>query len=903
MANLPADVIGPVSLDELDAILIRAREEKWTELAVIPTTLSDVYIQEIVDDYWPPARIIRLSDPIGVEGARALATLTNLTSLNLNNNSIGVEGARALATLTNLTSLNLNSNSIGVEGARALATLTNLTSLDLYRNSIGDEGARALATLTNLTSLDLYNNSIGDEGARALATLTNLTSLNLNNNSIGVEGARALATLTNLTSLDLYNNSIGVEGARAVLDCWVARSDTARLHFLDLRANGDIECLPPETLQTTDAAAILAAYRRFQSAAAADTLQPFNEAKLLVVGNEAVGKTSLIRYLIRNEPRNPSEKKTPGAAIHEKIETQHWPLEDKDLTLNVWDFGGQEIMHGTHTFFLTERSLYLLVLEARREDDRSIHDWLRTIRNRGGDSPVIVVINKCDNGSDNLGLDEKRLREDDPGIVAFVRTSCDAGASAAQSIAALRQVIADTLTGHDLLEDIRRPFPAPYLRIRNAVGERARNNRLLLQQDFVRLCEETDGDPDNPASEPITAPEEQRLLLRLLHDLGVVVAHGLIRDATAAEREITLLDPNWLTTAIYSILNSPTVADQSGEFSRSQLDELLDPSEYPHARHEFIIDMMEHAEVGLCFELPGTDHQRYLIPAALRKNEPEYADIWPEQDSLHFRFEYEFLPPTMLARFIVESHRHMTSHATRWRTGVVLSIQDCPVLVRADRENKRIDILVTGRPDRRDYRGHALSIVRGHFHAVHKLNPECGALAVVPLPDQPDVAVSVDHLLGLRKKAGPDYEYFPDGADRGYTVRELLQPVHPGGDYSPRKTAEPQPVAAIAPAAATIPAEPSPSSTAIRDIALLLLATTASIAILLVVVDQTDVSGWVIGSIGIIVTLLFLLILAFVAVRSGLLPKTQFAKLLEATLKKIPVLSALLPGSKKNDPD
>jgi len=51
------------------------------------------------------------------------------------------------------------------------------------------------------------------------------------------------------------------------------------------------------------------------------------------------------------------------------------------------------------------------------------------------------------------------------------------------------------------------------------------------------------------------------------------------------------------------------------------------------------------------------------------------------------------------------------------------------------------------------------------------------------------------------------------------------------------------------------------------------------------------------------VTLLFLLILAFVAVRSGLLPKTQFAKLLEATLKKIPVLSALLPGSKKNDPD
>jgi hypothetical protein len=54
------------------------------------------------------------------------------------------------------------------------------------------------------------------------------------------------------------------------------------------------------------------------------------------------------------------------------------------------------MMKGTHRFFLTERSLYLLVLEDRREDDRSIDDWMKTIRNRGKESPVIVVINKSD---------------------------------------------------------------------------------------------------------------------------------------------------------------------------------------------------------------------------------------------------------------------------------------------------------------------------------------------------------------------------------------------------------------------------------------------------------------------------------------------------------------------------
>lgn len=63
-----------------------------------------------------------------------------------------------------------------------------------------------------------------------------------------------------------------------------------------------------------------------------------------------------------------------------------------------------------------------------------------------------MVINKCDDGSDNLGLDERRLMQEDSGIVAFVRTCCDPGEAAEQSIAALRQVIANTLDSHKGLE-------------------------------------------------------------------------------------------------------------------------------------------------------------------------------------------------------------------------------------------------------------------------------------------------------------------------------------------------------------------------------------------------------------------------------------------------------------------
>ena len=456
-------------------------------------------------------------------GARALAALTNLTSLDLARNRIGTEDARALAALINLTSLNLADGSIGAEGARALASLTNLTSLNLWGNGIGAEGAQALAALTSLTSLNLWDNSIGAEGARALAALTNLTSLDLTGNRIGVEGARALATLINLTSLNLADNSIGAEGARALLDAWIEAPSADRLQCLDLAENDDLSSvLPAEVLHTTDAQAILAAYRRFRVAAKQDTLRPLNEAKLLVVGNEAVGKTSLIRYLVNNEARDPNEPKTPGAAIHEKIQTQTWTPEGSPVTLNIWDFGGQEIMHGTHRFFLTERSLYLLVLENRREDDRSIYDWLKVTRNRGGGSPIIVVINKCDDERSNLRLDETGLRQDHPAIVGFVRTSCNPDEAAAASIAGLRQLIATQLIGNEQLRHVRDPIPLPWLRVKEAVTALSRQQRVLTSRELERLCESV----GEEGGEVITNLDEQRALLRLLHDLGVVVAHG-----------------------------------------------------------------------------------------------------------------------------------------------------------------------------------------------------------------------------------------------------------------------------------------------------------------------------------------------------------------------------------------
>ena len=102
------------------------------------------------------------------------------------------------------------------------------------------------------------------------------------------------------------------------------------------------------------------------------------------------------------------------------------PHDDEDVQLHSGDFGGQEIMHATHQFFLTQRSLYFLVLNGREGgEDADADYWLRLIESFGGDSPVIVVLNKIKEHP--FDLNRRALQQKYPFIHDFVQTDCEDG--------------------------------------------------------------------------------------------------------------------------------------------------------------------------------------------------------------------------------------------------------------------------------------------------------------------------------------------------------------------------------------------------------------------------------------------------------------------------------------------
>ena len=88
----------------------------------------------------------------------------------------------------------------------------------------------------------------------------------------------------------------------------------------------------------------------------------------------------------------------------------------RPFRLNVWDFGGQQIYHATHQFFLTHRSLYVLVDDTRK-DYKSVSDegfkyWLELIDVFGGHSPTLIFQNEKDGRSKAIDFEGIKRRYD-----------------------------------------------------------------------------------------------------------------------------------------------------------------------------------------------------------------------------------------------------------------------------------------------------------------------------------------------------------------------------------------------------------------------------------------------------------------------------------------------------------
>jgi internalin A len=710
---------------------------------------------------------------IGDEGAVAICLkLPRLTTLNLSGNGVGDPGATAIGeVLTKLRYLTLDNSAISFVGATAIAKLTGLSFLDLANNIVGDAGTVAIGSnLTNLVGLDLSSNGVGDAGAAAIGeNLAKLGSLDLANNSIGDAGAAALVSrptsLSNLTILSLMNNRIGDSGAIAILD-WL---DSRSLNLLRLNGNPGFDSpIFKELSNLNSGTQIAAAYRRIRDSRP-EEIAPFGEAKLIVLGDESVGKTSLVNALVMNAGCDPQQQKTRG--VNHQIWQTEWMLNgERSGQLNIWDFGGQEITQQTHTYFLSEGCIYLVVIGRRKEDDNRIYTWLRTIQERAPESPIIVLVNMADWGPHQLQIDFSNLQTRFPQICAVLETSCaietdPLSPNLESTMPPLREKIRELFLTDARLASAREPRPKAWLRVRDDIRALADDKQVLLGAEFVTVCMNS-----NDPTLRIEDINEQSAVLEMLHQTGVVVAHGLT-SATERLSPLTLLDPNWLTDAVYVLLHSVEVAANNGVFDKALLTKLLGQHQtrslqYTEKRIGLVLDLLLDQQLNLCVKLHS---DQYLLAEALPSRAMVRADDWG-QDVLRFRFRYHDLKRGLIPQFLVQTHRFVDDNRW-WRSGCVLKLEGCAVLVSGDPLGSQINLLVSGPENRRQ---NALAVVRSEFAIVHERMPETLPEERIPLPDSTEVDESYAHVLKLGRMYGLNHKYLPVGGLREYSVSELV---------------------------------------------------------------------------------------------------------------------------------
>ncbi len=654
-----------------------------------------------------------------IEQVEGLGSLTNLQDLDISGNKI--EQVEGLGSLTNLQDLDISGNKI--EQIEGLQSLVNLQKLDISGNKI--EQIEGLQSLVNLQKLYISGNKI--EQIEGLQSLVNLQKLDISRNKI--EQIEGLQSLVNLQKLDISENKIErIEGLQSLVNLQrldISRNKIEQIDYQNFYTQ--IKCLciysnPIKNVPSEILTGISSLYD--QNDCLPDLIQWFLELekgtipnyyfKFLIMGNGRVGKSSIVDVL--KSRGFDEEKKSTHAILLEKWETPNIKNQPS-LQYFIWDFGGQEIYHSTHRWFMSSRAVFMIVWERSIEsepricdpitgldyDNHTIPYWINTIRSKNPDIPILLVENQID----EYNFEPKFLKDSELPTkyrANLLTTAFSAKKSERYLPIITHQIIQITRQ----LDEYGQEMPKSWHQLRKRVLDsiftesgKPERQRITLKE-FEELCLQ-----EKVLSSSIPA------LLRFLHRTGIVYTdEDLLQD-------VIILDQQWAISAIYKLLDresdffQDTLNDRKGRFRQRQLfNEWGD--EYTTLDKKLFLTYMLSCD--LCFPIKENSQEErnniYALPQLMSYHPPQrVVNKWEgqQQEICYIEYEYNFLHYASVQSFIVRMG-NKTSLDFMWKNGIDIPHKGSSVLVTADLPQKIIQIRAKG--VQREY---LLSAVRNDF--------------------------------------------------------------------------------------------------------------------------------------------------------------------------------------------
>jgi small GTP-binding protein len=132
--------------------------------------------------------------------------------------------------------------------------------------------------------------------------------------------------------------------------------------------------------------------------------------KVVLIGETAVGKSSIINRFIKNQFYNNFTPTMSGTCVTKEIFYEQY---NKILKYEIWDTAGQEKYRSLTKMFYKDASIVILVFDITRKDTfEEIRDfWLKQVKENSNEDIVISLVgNKEDNYEyediDNYSIEE-----------------------------------------------------------------------------------------------------------------------------------------------------------------------------------------------------------------------------------------------------------------------------------------------------------------------------------------------------------------------------------------------------------------------------------------------------------------------------------------------------------------
>nr|VFK39292.1 MAG: Leucine rich repeat-containing protein [Candidatus Kentron sp. TC] len=471
----------------------------------------------------------------------SLGRLARLQGLSLAGNQLTTL-PESLDRLAQLRTLFLDGNQLTAL-PESLSRLTRLQRLHLAGNQL-TALPESLGRLAQLRTLFLAGNRL-TALPESLGRLTRLQGLWLTDNQLTAL-PESLGRLTQLQKLDLDDNPLAPELAAAYKE-----GTQAVLRYLRAQANAQIT---------------------------------LNQAKLILVGEGEVGKTCLMDALEGLPWRE--HDTTHGIEIRPTsvIDSDS----GKEITLNGWDFGGQRVYRPTHQLFFSAPAVYLVVWKPREGPQAGfVREWISLVKHREPEARMLIVATHGGPGQRQPDIDRQGLLDlfGEETIRGFFHVESKPDENGQRrGVGELKKAIAGIAAK---LPEVGRKVPKRWQETREAL-EKTGAAWLTLDAVFT-LCRERG-----------MIDEEARLFVTLSHRLG----HLIHYEHDPLLRDMVVLKPDWLATAISFVLDDQETRAAHGLARFSRLRQLWDDPERPDeerydpALHPLFLRLMERFDLS-----------------------------------------------------------------------------------------------------------------------------------------------------------------------------------------------------------------------------------------------------------------------------------------------------------------